>query len=58
VSARTRAITHVCVTPSEAADFSDHLKRQGRHPRTYERMARAENMTVVVLVIVADRVQA
>lgn len=57
MTTRARAITHVCVTRSEAADFSDHLKRQGRHPRTYERMARAENMTVVVFVIVADRVQ-
>lgn len=49
-----RVIRAVRVVRSDAAEVAHHLRQQGLHPRIYERCARAENITVLIWVVVGD----
>lgn len=53
--ASSRRVVHaVCATSAEAAEHVAQLREQGRHPRTYDRVVRAEDLTARVVVVVAD----
>ncbi len=54
-NATSRMIRNVLVVRGDADDVAAHLKDEGLHPRVYERMARAENLTIPVWIVVCDR---
>jgi hypothetical protein len=52
-----RIIYSVRIAPDDAATDVLHLREQKRRPRTYRRMARAENLALRVFVVCADIIQ-
>ena len=50
----TRTILCVSHDYSKVHDEYCHADKKGRHPRLYRRIARAENMSIEVCVVIAD----
>lgn len=48
---RSREFRGVSVSRGDAETTAAHLRQQGRRPRIYERVARAENMTIRIWVV-------
>ena len=50
-----RMIANVFLVKGDAEDVVGFWRIKGKHPRLYERMARAENLTVPLYVVVIDK---